>query len=144
MGAARSSSSRKSRRSGAVGRGQSAVSGSCAVGCAGGRPLARSSRVLWQMEFCLPAVPKMGKTGRLRADFTVLSEDADFEYVILDGTIVRVHQHGTGARGGDPESSHRTVSRWPESLLLNYLRPVIFKTSNMIYGSNKQPSYEIA
>src|SRR4051794_15257046 len=29
------------------------------------------------------------------------------------------------------------------SLLLNYLRPVIFKTSNMIYGSNKQPSYEI-
>src|SRR3954452_13057363 len=29
------------------------------------------------------------------------------------------------------------------SLLLNYLRPVIFKASNMIYGSNKQPSYEI-
>src|SRR4051794_6577089 len=26
-----------------------------------------------------------------------------------------------------------------QSLLLNYLRPVIFKTSNMIYGSNKQP-----
>src|SRR3954467_8484658 len=30
------------------------------------------------------------------------------------------------------------------SLLLNYLRPVIFKASNMIYSSNKQPSYEIA
>jgi transposase len=29
-----------------------------------------------------------------------LSADADFEYVIVDGTIVRVHQHGTGARGG--------------------------------------------
>jgi hypothetical protein len=29
-----------------------------------------------------------------------LSEDADFESVIVDGTIVRVHQHGTGARGG--------------------------------------------
>jgi transposase len=29
-----------------------------------------------------------------------LSEDADFEYVIIDGTIVRVHQHGTGAQGG--------------------------------------------
>src|SRR5688572_3084230 len=32
--------------------------------------------------------------------FEALSEDADFEYVIIDGTIVRVHQHGTGARGG--------------------------------------------
>ena len=32
--------------------------------------------------------------------FEALSADADFEYVIVDGTIVRVHQHGTGARGG--------------------------------------------
>jgi len=28
------------------------------------------------------------------------STEADFEYVIVDGTIVRVHQHGTGAKGG--------------------------------------------
>jgi hypothetical protein len=32
--------------------------------------------------------------------FDALSEDADFESVIVDGTIVRVHQHGTGAKGG--------------------------------------------
>ena len=32
--------------------------------------------------------------------FEALSADADFEYVIIDGTIVRVHQHGSGARGG--------------------------------------------
>jgi transposase len=32
--------------------------------------------------------------------FEVLSADTDFEYVIVDGTIVRVHQHGTGAKGG--------------------------------------------
>ncbi len=32
--------------------------------------------------------------------FTTLSGDPDFEYAIIDGTIVRVHQHGTGARGG--------------------------------------------
>ena len=32
--------------------------------------------------------------------FEALSQDADFEYVIVDGTIVRVHQHGTGASGG--------------------------------------------
>lgn len=32
--------------------------------------------------------------------FAHLSGDPDFEYAIIDGTIVRVHQHGTGARGG--------------------------------------------
>jgi putative transposase len=32
--------------------------------------------------------------------FKTLSDDPDFEYVMLDGTIVRVHQHGTGAKGG--------------------------------------------
>ena len=32
--------------------------------------------------------------------FAVLRGDPDFEYVIADGTIVRVHQKGTGARGG--------------------------------------------
>jgi transposase len=32
--------------------------------------------------------------------FNVLSGDPDFEYAIVDGTIVRVHQHGAGAKGG--------------------------------------------
>ena len=32
--------------------------------------------------------------------FRSLSGDPDFEYAIIDGTIVRVHQQGTGARGG--------------------------------------------
>ena len=32
--------------------------------------------------------------------FERLSGDPDFEYAMVDGTIVRVHQHGTGARGG--------------------------------------------
>jgi transposase len=38
-----------------------------------------------------------GVFGRI---FQALSGDPDFEYAIIDGTIVRVHQHGTGARGG--------------------------------------------
>ena len=29
-----------------------------------------------------------------------LSDDPDFEYAIVDGTIVRVQQHGAGAKGG--------------------------------------------
>jgi hypothetical protein len=32
--------------------------------------------------------------------FEALSGDPDFEYALIDGTIVRVHQHGTGAKGG--------------------------------------------
>ncbi|WP_084194552.1 transposase [Insolitispirillum peregrinum] len=29
-----------------------------------------------------------------------LSGDTDFEYVMVDGTIVLVHRHGQGAKGG--------------------------------------------
>ena len=32
--------------------------------------------------------------------FRALSGDPDFEYALIDGTIIRVHQHGTGAKGG--------------------------------------------
>ena len=32
--------------------------------------------------------------------FALLSDDPDFEYAMVDGTIVRVHQHAMGAKGG--------------------------------------------
>jgi transposase len=32
--------------------------------------------------------------------FKHLAKDPDFEYVLIDATLVRVHQHGTGAKGG--------------------------------------------
>jgi transposase len=32
--------------------------------------------------------------------FEALSGEPDFEYALIDGTIVKVHRHGTGARGG--------------------------------------------
>lgn len=32
--------------------------------------------------------------------FAAMSDDADFEYLILDSTIVRAHQHASGAKGG--------------------------------------------
>jgi transposase len=43
---------------------------------------------------------RWAKGGVFEKIFDALSADADFEYVIVDGTIVRVHQHGTGAKGG--------------------------------------------
>jgi transposase len=32
--------------------------------------------------------------------FQVLSDAPDFEYALIDGTIVKVHRHATGAKGG--------------------------------------------
>ena len=32
--------------------------------------------------------------------FKALSGDPDFEYAMIDGTIIKVHRHGTGAKGG--------------------------------------------
>jgi len=32
--------------------------------------------------------------------FHVFAQDPDFEYALIDGTIVKVHRHGTGAKGG--------------------------------------------
>lgn len=32
--------------------------------------------------------------------FDALSEEADMEYAMVDATIVKVHRHGQGAKGG--------------------------------------------
>ncbi len=45
--------------------------------------------------------------------FKALRDDPDFEYVLIDGTLVRVHQHGTGAKG-DSKSSHRPLAWRPD------------------------------
>jgi hypothetical protein len=43
---------------------------------------------------------RWAKKGVWERIFKHLSEDSDFEYVFIDATLVRVHQHGTGAKGG--------------------------------------------
>ncbi len=37
---------------------------------------------------------RWSKKGRWERLFGVLSEEADFEYLMIDGSIARVHQHG--------------------------------------------------
>ena len=37
---------------------------------------------------------RWSKSGRWETIFMALSQDADFEYLMVDGSIVRVHQHG--------------------------------------------------
>jgi putative transposase len=39
------------------------------------------------------------KTGVWQRIFAALSDDPDFEYLIIDSTLVRAHQHAAGAKG---------------------------------------------
>ena len=43
---------------------------------------------------------RWGEKGVFERVFQALSGDPDFEYALIDGTIVKVHRHGSGARGG--------------------------------------------
>ena len=36
--------------------------------------------------------------------FASVNEDVDLEYAMIDGTIVKVHRHGQGAKGGPSNS----------------------------------------
>jgi transposase len=43
---------------------------------------------------------RWARKGVFECVFEALRGDPDFEYVIADGTISRVHQKATGAKGG--------------------------------------------
>ncbi len=43
---------------------------------------------------------RWAKKGVFERIFNALSGEQDFEYAMIDGTIIRVHQHGMGAKGG--------------------------------------------
>jgi putative transposase len=43
---------------------------------------------------------RWSKAGVWQRIFAALSDDPDFEYLIVDSTIVRAHQHAAGAKGG--------------------------------------------
>jgi transposase len=41
---------------------------------------------------------RWSKAGMFDKIFRVLSEDADMEFLLMDGTIVKAHQHAAGAK----------------------------------------------
>jgi transposase len=43
---------------------------------------------------------RWAKKGVWERIFNILRENPDFEYLIIDSTIVRAHQHAAGAKGG--------------------------------------------
>jgi len=53
---------------------------------------------------------RWSEKGVWRRIFEAMSDDPDFEYLIVDSTIVRAHQHSSGAKGGS-KSGHRTRAR---------------------------------
>ena len=43
---------------------------------------------------------RWAEKGIFERIFEALSAEPDFEYVLIDGTIMKVHRHGSGAKGG--------------------------------------------
>jgi putative transposase len=43
---------------------------------------------------------RWSRKGVWQGIFEAMSNDPDFEYLIIDSTIVRAHQHASGAKGG--------------------------------------------
>ena len=43
---------------------------------------------------------RWSKAGRFTRIFEEISGEADMEYAMIDGCIVKVHRHGQGAKGG--------------------------------------------
>ena len=44
------------------------------------------------------------KAGVFETIFASVNEDVDLENAMIDGTIVKVHRHGQGAKGGPSNS----------------------------------------
>ena len=43
---------------------------------------------------------RWSKAGRFARIFEEISGELDMEYAMIDGSIVKVHRHGQGAKGG--------------------------------------------
>ena len=58
---------------------------------------------------------RWAKAGVWESLFKALAEDPDFEYLIVDSTIVRAHQHAAGAKGGlrlRPSAARAAAGSW--------------------------------
>jgi transposase len=50
------------------------------------------------------------RSGKLKSIFDILSQDADFEWKFIDGSIVKAHQHSSGARKGEDRGIGKSVA----------------------------------
>ncbi len=104
------------------GTGQSSVRGCGIVDCTHEFAMARPAGRVRQLEQRVRALFPVGQTRGMGESFQGLGGRSDFEYLIIDSTIMRAHQHASGAKGGlkirpsdvarrlDEQGSHRC--RW--------------------------------
>ena len=52
------------------------------------------------LEQCFRRFSRWSTKGVWHRIFEAMSDDPDFEYLIIDSTIVRAHQHAAGAKKG--------------------------------------------
>src|SRR3982751_1601007 len=74
------------------GEGQPAVSRSRAMACPGGAALAGLAGRIRPLEQRVHALPPLGTGMVFERIFKALSGEPDFEYAMIDGTIITVHQ----------------------------------------------------
>ena len=65
-----------------------------------GEPVAGPAAILWQLEHGVQALPRLGKADVFKRMFDAVSDDPGMEFAMIDATIVKVHRHGQGAKGG--------------------------------------------
>ena len=100
MGTHRALAAGKARRSWAIRRRQSAIRRCGCLDGANGSALARPAAVLRQVEQRLETLSSLGQGGDMGTILAALADDPDFESVIIDGTVIRAHQHAAGGKGG--------------------------------------------
>jgi hypothetical protein len=79
---------------------QSAVCGSGSLEGPYKQPLARPARGIGRLEHRFQTLRRQSARGVFAKIFAAVSDDPDMEYAMIDATIVPVHRHGHGAKGG--------------------------------------------
>ena len=64
------------------------------------QPMAGSAALVRPLEQRIHALPRLGEGGYLETGLTPSPVHPDMEYAMVDATIVKVHRHGQGAKGG--------------------------------------------
>jgi len=65
-----------------------------------GSPWRDLPRVFGEWNSVFQRFSRWSRGGVWHRIFEALADDPDFEYAIIDSTIVRAHQHAAGAKGG--------------------------------------------
>jgi len=72
----------------------------------------RSAADVRQLEYGVQALSGLGEGRVFRRIFDAVSDDPDMEFAMVDATIVKVHRHAQGAKGGPkirPSASRRAA-----------------------------------